>query len=101
LRGQALDLAPPAEIRDDELDTRLEANYSILDVSADGSSLTVDVWGIPSYQQNTFPQDGPVVGDILGFTIQAGFLATVSAPTSIMLLAVGLAGLALLGRVRA
>jgi len=25
LRGQALDLAPPAEIRDDELDTRLEA----------------------------------------------------------------------------
>jgi len=76
-------------------------NYSILDVSADGSSLTVDVWGIPSYQQNTFPQDGPLVGDILGFTIQAGFLATVSAPTSIMLLAVGLAGLALLGRVRA
>jgi len=76
-------------------------NYSILDVSADGSSLTVDVWGIPSYQQNTFPQDGPVISDILGFTIQAGFLATVSAPTSIMLLAVGLAGLALLGRVRA
>ena len=42
-----------------------------------------------------------MVGDILGFTIQAGFLATVSAPTSIMLLAVGLAGLAVLGRARA
>jgi len=76
-------------------------NYSILDVSADGSSLTVDIWGIPSYQQNTFPQDGPVVSDILGFTLQAGFLATVSAPASIALLAIGLAGLALLGRVRA
>jgi len=41
------------------------------------------------------------VSDILGFTLQAGFLATVSAPASIALLAVGLAGLALLGRVRA
>ena len=30
-------------------------NYTILNVAEDGA-LTVETWGIPSYQQNTFPQ---------------------------------------------
>ncbi len=55
-------------------------NYTVLDVSADGSSLTVDTYGIPSYQQNTFPQDTPAVTDIMGFTISAGFVANAPAP---------------------
>ncbi len=50
-------------------------NYTILDVAADGSSLTVDTYGIPSYQANTFPQTSPAVTDIMGFTLAAGFTA--------------------------
>ncbi|MFL5252254.1 MAG: PEP-CTERM sorting domain-containing protein [Rhodopila sp.] len=75
-------------------------NYSLLDVSADGSSLSVDVWGIPSYQQNTFPTTGLSPTNILGFTIQQGFVADIPEPASIAVFATGLAGLVRLRRRR-
>ena len=55
-------------------------NYTTLDVSADGASLTVDTYGIPSYQQNTFPQTTPAPTDIMGFTLAANFTAAAPAP---------------------
>ena len=75
-------------------------NYTTLSVSADGSSLSVDTWGIPSYQQNTFPRDNPVVGNIMGFTIAAGFTAAVPEPAAVALLTTGVLGLAGLRRRR-
>lgn len=51
-------------------------NYTILDVAADGSSLSVDTYGIPSYAINTFPQTAPAVTNIMGFTLAAGFTAS-------------------------
>jgi hypothetical protein len=66
-------------------------NYLTLDVAADGS-LMVDVWGIPSYQQNTFPQDAMYAGLIFSFEI--GLAAAVPEPGSLAILATGLAGAA-------
>ena len=43
-------------------------NYTILDVVEDGT-LTVTTWGIPSYCQNTFPQDAIAATPILSFQI--------------------------------
>ena len=43
-------------------------NYTILAVAADGG-LTVETWGIPSYQQDTFPQDAVESTLILSFQI--------------------------------
>lgn len=46
-------------------------NYATLNVSADGSTLSVGLKGINSYAVNTFPQPGPgnAVRDILSFQI--------------------------------
>jgi phosphodiesterase/alkaline phosphatase D-like protein len=46
-------------------------NYATLNISADGSTLSVGVKGINSYQINTFPQPGDAgpVRDILSFQI--------------------------------
>jgi alkaline phosphatase D len=44
-------------------------NYTILTVAANGD-LTVETWGIPSYQQNTFPQNGAKATLILRFQIR-------------------------------
>ena len=43
-------------------------NYMIVEVAED-ANLTVTAWGIPSYQQNTFPQDAIKATPILGFQI--------------------------------
>jgi len=43
-------------------------NYVIVEVAED-APLTVTAWGIPSYQQNTFPQDAIEATPILGFQI--------------------------------
>jgi len=43
-------------------------NYTIVEVAEDGT-LTVTNWGIPSYRQNTFPQDAIEATPILGFQI--------------------------------
>jgi hypothetical protein len=43
-------------------------NYMIVEVAED-ATLTVTTWGIPSYQQNTFPQDAIEATPILGFQI--------------------------------
>jgi hypothetical protein len=43
-------------------------NYTILTVAADGE-LTVETWGIPSYQENTFPQSTAAPTFILSFQI--------------------------------
>jgi alkaline phosphatase D len=43
-------------------------NYTVLTVAADGG-LTVETWGIPSYQQNTFPQNAREPIRILSFEI--------------------------------
>ena len=43
-------------------------NYMVIDVAEDGA-LTVTTWGIPSYRQNTFPQDAIEATPILGFQI--------------------------------
>ena len=43
-------------------------NYMIVEVAED-ATLTVTAWGIPSYQQNTFPQDAIEATPILGFQI--------------------------------
>src|SRR5262249_31273109 len=46
-------------------------NYATLNLSADGSTLSVGVKGMNSYATNTFPQPGPgsAVHDILSFQI--------------------------------
>jgi len=44
-------------------------NYIVLNVSADGR-LTVETWGIPSYQQNTYPQSVIDPSLILSFQIE-------------------------------
>ena len=44
-------------------------NYTILNVAEDGE-LTVETWGIPSYQQNTFPQS--TIDPTLVFSFQIG-----------------------------
>src|SRR5262249_52985236 len=46
-------------------------NYATLDISADGSTLSVRIKGINSYATNTFPQPGAgnAVRDILSFEI--------------------------------
>lgn len=46
-------------------------NYATLNISADGSTLSIGVKGINSYATNTFPQPGPgnQVRDILSFQI--------------------------------
>jgi alkaline phosphatase D len=51
-------------------------NYITLEVASDGS-LTVEAWGIPSYQQNTFPQ-GPIDATRL-FSFQIGLATPVPA----------------------
>jgi alkaline phosphatase D len=43
-------------------------NYTVLTVAADGG-LTVETWGIPSYQQNIFPQHTAEATLILRFQI--------------------------------
>jgi phosphodiesterase/alkaline phosphatase D-like protein len=43
-------------------------NYMVIDVAEDGT-LTVTTWGIPSYRQNTFPQDAIAATPILSFQI--------------------------------
>ena len=43
-------------------------NYTIVEAAEDGT-LTVTNWGIPSYRQNTFPQDAIEATPILGFQI--------------------------------
>jgi hypothetical protein len=43
-------------------------NYAIVEVAED-ATLTVTTWGIPSYRQNTFPQDAIEATPILGFQI--------------------------------
>src|SRR5206468_11624350 len=43
-------------------------NYMIVEVAEDGT-LTVTSWGIPSYQQNTFPQNAVEATPILSFQI--------------------------------
>jgi hypothetical protein len=40
----------------------------VIEVAEDGT-LTVTNWGIPSYRQNTFPQDAIEATPILGFQI--------------------------------
>ena len=45
-------------------------NYVTLEVATD-RSLTIECWGVPSYQQNTFPQDPVEVTKI--FSFQIGF----------------------------
>ena len=40
----------------------------VVDVAEDGI-LTVTTWGIPSYRQNTFPQDAIEVSPIFSFQI--------------------------------
>jgi hypothetical protein len=44
-------------------------NYTVLNVAADGN-LTVETWGIPSYQQNKFPQSAIDPTLILSFQIE-------------------------------
>jgi len=44
-------------------------NYATLNISADGSTLSIGVKGIDSYATNTFPQPGAAVRDILHFDI--------------------------------
>jgi phosphodiesterase/alkaline phosphatase D-like protein len=44
-------------------------NYTVLNVAADGR-LTVETWGIPSYQQNTYPQNVIDPTLILSFQIE-------------------------------
>ena len=66
-------------------------NYLTLDVGADGS-LTVDTWGIPSYQQNTFPQEAMDASLISSFEI--GLAVAVPEPGSLAILATGLVGVA-------
>jgi phosphodiesterase/alkaline phosphatase D-like protein len=48
-------------------------NYSILDVSPDGKTLTVNLYGINSYAANTFPEPSSSnpVRRILGFSVDA------------------------------
>jgi alkaline phosphatase D len=43
-------------------------NFMVVDVAEDGT-LSVTTWGIPSYRQNTFPQDATEVSPILGFQV--------------------------------
>jgi hypothetical protein len=43
-------------------------NYMVIDVTEDGT-LRVTSWGIPSYRQNTFPQDAIEATPILSFQI--------------------------------
>jgi phosphodiesterase/alkaline phosphatase D-like protein len=43
-------------------------NYTVLTVAADGN-LTLETWGIPSYPENTFPQNTAAPSPILGFQI--------------------------------
>ena len=52
-------------------------NYTILDITPDGSRLNVDTYGIPSYTMNTFPQTSAAPTDIMGFSLAAGFTAAV------------------------
>ena len=42
------------------------------------SRLTVEAWGIPSYQQNTFPQDA--TDAVRLFSFQIGLATSVSEP---------------------
>jgi phosphodiesterase/alkaline phosphatase D-like protein len=66
-------------------------NYITLDIASDGL-LTVDTWGIPSYQQNTFPQNAIDATRI--FSFQIGSAAPVPEPGSLAILMAGLAGFA-------
>ena len=62
-------------------------NYTTLDVSADGSTLTVDTFGIPSYAANTFLDSTGPVQEIMGFQV------LVPEPASFAMLSMGLLGL--------
>ena len=62
-------------------------NYTTLDVSADGSTLTVDTFGIPSYAANVFPGSTGPAQEIMGFQV------LVPEPASFVVLSMGLLGL--------
>jgi phosphodiesterase/alkaline phosphatase D-like protein len=64
-------------------------NYSTLDVTPDGKTLTVKLYGINSYAANTFPEPDQV-GDVR--LIQSFQVSVVPEPASLTLLAFGAAG---------
>jgi phosphodiesterase/alkaline phosphatase D-like protein len=59
-------------------------NYADLNISADGTTLSVAVRGINSYQQNSFPQPSPnnAVRDILSFQIGLEKVNLAAAPAT-------------------
>jgi len=59
-------------------------NYATLNLSADGSTLSLGVKGINSYAVNTFPQPGASnsVRDILNFQVALAHVAIAVAPTT-------------------
>jgi phosphodiesterase/alkaline phosphatase D-like protein len=59
-------------------------NYATLNISADGSTLSVGVKGINAYAVNTFPQPGAgnPVRDILGFLIGLEHVSVAAAPAT-------------------
>jgi hypothetical protein len=66
---------PEADIKRDPVDfySTDTFNYVVLEISADGRSLTVETWGIDAYLPNRFPEPSEVrpPRQILGFRIEA------------------------------
>jgi hypothetical protein len=66
---------PEADIRCDPVDfySPDTFNYVVLEISADGSSLTVETWGIDAYPPNRFPEPSEVRPPrrILSFRVEA------------------------------